>query len=146
MFTSAFDDPDFTEAFAQIGVGVQVQIQLMLEAVGAEVIAYLRSLTAEMRPPTRPGEGERSAHPGHWADVTGNLSNAYGWRVESTGDGYTLVLFNTMDYAVYLEAKEGFFVLRGITDNDGPVEQAIRNAAARIAPEWRVVNFSWQAF
>jgi hypothetical protein len=54
-----------------------------LEALGIQTIAFLRSLTNEMRPPVRAGEGARHAHPGHWSDITGILANSYGWSLFS---------------------------------------------------------------
>lgn len=52
-------------------------IENVLEATGSEEVSHQRDLTGEMRPAVRSGEGERQAHPGHWADISGNLSNAY---------------------------------------------------------------------
>lgn len=55
-----------------------------LEASGFNHVAFLRSLTSQIRPPTREvrdGEGVRNAHPGGWADITGNLSAAYRFQV-----------------------------------------------------------------
>jgi len=48
-----------------------------LEATGFEEVNHQRSLTGEMRPAVRSGEGQRSAHPGHWADISVNLSNSH---------------------------------------------------------------------
>lgn len=146
MFTSTFSNPDFTEALVALAATQERKIEFILRTVGSEVVTYLRTLTNEMRPPwpTPNGPG-RAAHPGHWADRSGNLANAYGFEVTKTLDGFVLALYNTMDYAVYLEARVGFFVLRGITERDGPVERAIREAVASVAPGWTIVNISWQA-
>lgn len=48
-----------------------------LDAAGTEEVNFLRSLTSTMRPPVKAGEGMRRAHPGNWADITGNLKAAY---------------------------------------------------------------------
>ena len=52
-------------------------IELTLEATGFEEVNHQRDLTGEMRPAVRSREGQRSAHPGHWADDSVNLSNSY---------------------------------------------------------------------
>lgn len=110
----------------------------LAQIVGEETKTYLRSLTAEMRPPARKGEGSRRAHPGHWADVRGTLANSYGFDTYKSrkGTGATLFLYNTAEYAVYLDVKEGFFVLRGVDEQGGPVEEIVR----RVAPQfgWKV--------
>ena len=52
-----------------------------LEKSGFDIVAHERSLIAKLRPPVRAGEGMRQAHPGGWADITGNLSSSYRFRV-----------------------------------------------------------------
>lgn len=125
---------------AALHVDTTEKIRLVLEAIGVETIAYLRSLTAELRPPVHRGGPNRHAHPGHWADVTGNLANAYGYAVHVVADGAVLVLRNTMEYAAALEAKEGYFVLKGVTERDGPIDRALRHALKTIAPDWELVE------
>jgi hypothetical protein len=118
------------EAVADMGVETADGLELMLMAVGEKTVAYLRSLTSEQRPPVKRSGPVRSAHPGHWGDVTGQLANSYGYYVYRS---------NTTEYAIFLEQHEGFFVLSGVTESGGPVEMAIRHAVAAIAPDWRVV-------
>lgn len=61
-------------------------IVLALDAAGFEEVDWLRSHTAEMRPPAVKPNGDltgpRPAHPGGWADITGQLANSYGHRVD----------------------------------------------------------------
>jgi hypothetical protein len=83
-------------------------------------------------------ETGRQAHPGHWADVTGQLALAYAWTVTRVGSGVVLVLSNSAEYAAALEARDGYFVLSGVADPGGPVDLALRAAIARVAPDWRV--------
>lgn len=139
--------------------GIQAQseekVRILLEMVGTEVISALRSLTSEMRPPARiPGTakttkrgkkkparktGPRRAHPGHWADITGALANAYAHEVVRDAEGgYALVLTNGMEYAAALDALDGYFVLRGVTDRGGPVHLALMQALKIAAPGWEV--------
>jgi hypothetical protein len=115
-------------------------MRAVLSEAGRQVIDYLRSLTGEMRPPVEAGGAMRPAHPGHWADVTGALAAGYDFRVEDTNDGVQLVLLNDVGYAVFLEAHDGFFVLKGVADAGGPVSQAMRSVVSEIMPGWEVRN------
>ena len=111
----------------------------IMEQVGADVIGYLKSLTSEIRPPERDGGPERHAHPGHWADAgDGDLAASYSYEVQADARQVILILRNTSAHAVYLEMHEGFFVLRGVADPGGPVEQAMRRAVAQRASGWDV--------
>lgn len=131
------EDKDWLPTFEKLGIDEFQKAKWLLQLVGQDTVSYLRSLTTEMRPPARAGEPDRRAHPGHWADVTTNLRQAYGYRVERSGDhALLLILDNTMEYAATLEARDGFFVLGGVMERDGPVEQAIRAAAERVG--WKV--------
>lgn len=110
----------------------------LLELVGGMVVEYLRSLTNEIRPPARKGEGSRRAHPGHWADDTGELVRSYYYKVEERARGAVLIIGNTSSHAIWVELRDGFFVVNGVMDNDGPVVEAIRAIAPVAAPGWRV--------
>lgn len=131
-------EPENLDQIADLEVELDQKIRMLLEAIAIETIAYLRSLTTEMRPPAKPGEPSRFAHPGGWADVTGQLANSYGWAVRKAGIAWELELRNDAGHAIYLEEREGYFVLRGVTEPGGPVEQALRAVIARIAPDWEV--------
>lgn len=133
--------PKFQNAIARLERTTIEQIRFVLRSVGIETVAYLRSLTSEIRPSARRGRsmtGPRRAHPGHWADITSQLALSYSWEVEETNRGARLKLTNSANYAVYLEMMDGYFVLTGVTEPGGPVEEAIKSAAATIAPGWRV--------
>jgi hypothetical protein len=121
-----------------IEADVMDKLTAIAEMVGVETVAFLRSHTAEMRPPARRGGPRRPAHPGHWADVTGQLANGYEWEVRRGANEVTLILKNGVEYAVWLEMHEGYFVLGPVVDPGGPAEQALRRAADRIAPDWEV--------
>lgn len=56
-------------------------VQRALEAAAIDYINFLRSHTKNMRPPARKDGAARFAHPGGWADVTGNLTKAYWFMV-----------------------------------------------------------------
>ena len=112
---------------------------VVLHLTGEDVVKYLKSWTDERRPPASPGGPDRPAHPGHWADVTTTLREGYEGTVTRLGEGWRLTLRNPTPYASYLEDRNGFFVLSGVADPGGPVEQALIEVAARVAPTWRVV-------
>jgi hypothetical protein len=124
--------------FKEMQMGSRAKIRNILNHVGIKTIAYLRELINETRPPIRAGEPARQARQGHWADNTGNLARAYAWELDEGPSSITLVLSNSMEYAAALDAKEGFFVLRGVADKGGPVEQMLRKAVKIIAPDWEV--------
>jgi hypothetical protein len=106
-------------------VPIEEKIRLVMEAVGTETVAYLKGLTQEQR---------------GWATITGELAAGYAFEVTQVDGGARLTLRNDVDYAIYLEAKHGFFVLSGVLDPGGPVEQALVEVCARIAPEFQVVR------
>lgn len=157
-FELQISDEDFIRELALLELDVASKLLLTMEQAGWEVITYLRSLTGETRPAARPGEPRRRAHPGGWADITGNLANAYrfelyagGKLVRWTTDGpaptlqgsiptaprfpLELKFINSMEYAAALEAKDGYWVITEITGAGGPVASALRKVLGRIAPE-----------
>jgi hypothetical protein len=130
--------PDWQKAIADLRIDVEAKAGLVIQAVAVDTIAYLKSHTEERRPPVRMGGPDRMAHPGHWADVMGILANSYGWEVVKIPGGWRLVLSNTAAHAIYLEQRDGFFVLAGVAEPGGPVEGALVEVVGRIAPEMRV--------
>lgn len=138
MITFTADKPDVQKAIRALRVDARRKIVLVLQQVGLETMAYLRSLTTEMRPPAAGKDNSRRAHPGHWADVTGQLAGSYSWEVEEHGDEVVLVLRNDAAHAIWVEMREGFFVLSGVADPGGPVQQALERIIPRVAPGWQV--------
>ena len=139
MLSLSIRRPDWQRQIEALAADAATKSKLVLETVGIEVTDYLKSLTPNLRPPVRKSEGWRQAHPGGWADVTGVLAASYSWEVVPVDGGWRLVLKNTADYAIYLEQRDGFFVLGGVADPGGIVEQALLEIAPRIAPGMRVV-------
>lgn len=148
------------------GIPVLDMLAIVLDQVGADVVAYLRSYTNEWRPAVgsrgtsalsrvrdrkggrkahivrAPGSGsggKRRAHPGHWADITGDLMEKYAYKVVREPSGVRLEITNTSGHAIYVEAMDGFFVLKGITDKGGPLDQRLRAVLPLIAPTMKVV-------
>lgn len=105
---------------------VDDRIRIVFEAVGAEMFAWLKSLSKEER---------------GWASITGHLADSYQPpKVEKIKDGWRLTLANTAYYSVFLEARDGMMVLSGVTDPGGPFEQKLREVCAEIAPEFIIVT------
>ena len=144
MIRYSVDQPDWSAQIERLALDAHAKMYLVAEAIGVETIAYLRSLTSEMRPPARvPGTktvtGVRRAHPGHWADVTGQLAASYDHEVQRIGRSeVVLSLMNHAEYAAHLERRDGYYVLSGVTDPGGPVEQALIRAVQKHAPGWEV--------
>lgn len=97
------------------------------EVVGRKTVDYLKSYTEEIRPPAKTGDGPRFAHPGHWADVTNNLKNAHQFHVLVNGHIVEVKVYNNMEYARYLDDREGFSVV-GVAFDDGSVENFAQEA------------------
>lgn len=155
-FELSIDKDAFRAELRALEVSESRKIELLLQSVGFEVVAYLRSLSGgegeaargparTVRFNTREGtrvsfETNRSGptHPGGWRDVTGNLALAYAFQVESNAAGATLIFTNHMEYAAALEARDGLWVLRGVTDPGGPLDRKLREVLPKVAPGWEI--------
>ena len=85
-----------------------------LEATGLEAIDHARSLTSTLAPPAKKGEGPRQAHPGGWADVTGQAAASFEQQAEQVSETlFALTVLNAAEHAHYLEAN-GYWVLSGL--------------------------------
>lgn len=132
----SFSD-DGGDLVAALGESLEIDpadVLAAMSAIGAELENWLRSLTSEMRPPPGArmvtyaggttklyvppryrGEGEREAHPGHWADVTGQLALSYDSKAWQSGAAvWVLEISNNAEYAEALENLEGYWVLDGV--------------------------------
>lgn len=132
-------EESFLEELAAVKMDEMQKMRNALEMIGRDVVAFLRSTTSTTRPAARAGEPRRKAHPGGWADVTGNLANAYAFEIIQDGSGFVLRFENSMEYAATLEERDGYYVLSGVTESGGPVEQALKQVVSRAFPEWRVI-------
>jgi hypothetical protein len=83
----------------------------MLEEVGQAMVSWLESRTAAER--------------GWIAREPGGLANSFFYRVTETPQGAKLRIGNSKFYAVILEHRDGLFVVHGITDPGGPVEEKL---------------------
>lgn len=161
-FTLEIEDEDLDALVAQTEADLVRNVALIMERIGWETVAFLRETGHGTRPPVRPGEPSRSAHPGGWADVTSQLANAYrfelyagGSRIRWSEPGEQLSLggafsagnlrwplelhfINGMEYAAALEARDGYWVVREVTEAGGPVRRALRHAIQKIDPSGSV--------
>lgn len=137
MIKASIKKPNYRKAVESTVFVTKQKAIYAAHVVGNETVAFLRSLTDNMRPPARAGEGMRRAHPGGWADVRGTLAGSYSYKVDPTQFGAKLTLINTAGYAVYLELMDGFYVLSGVGDPGGPVEKILKENAERIGFKYR---------
>lgn len=79
---------------------------------------------------------DRPAHPGGWGDRTNRLREGYGFEVVAVTDGFALSIINAARHGHLVEALDGMFVVRGVTDRDGPVQRAIRQAMSEQRVTW----------
>jgi hypothetical protein len=133
-----FDTDAFREELRAAQIDQMTKARGLLDRAGFETVAMLRRLIGVMRPPAHAGGGMRQARLGGWADVTGNLAASYGHDVNHGADSVELELRNTMEYARHLDQRDGYFVLSGVTEAGGPLEQAIERTLPAIDPEWRL--------
>lgn len=165
-----FDDAQWQREWRELHMDSRVKAALLLETAGVEAVSYLRSLTSDTQPPARGGGNPRRAHPGGWADVTGQLAASYFYEVRVGGRRISwsvpqaegaepgqqqgveqqggipptlppgkleLVLANSAEYARALEAKDGYYVLTGVTEEAAPLRRALVATATALGFELR---------
>lgn len=102
------------------------------------LLKYVKSYTNQLAPPDSQHRNVRHTHPGGWADVSHDLQDKYFSSVQLEGNAWTMTIGNNSAHAVYVEARDGFLVVHGLTEVGGPVEQAIRRAARLANKGWKV--------
>lgn len=130
------------ETIRQIEVDTGAKVLLLLDEIGQLTVEYLQSITSERRPPVYPDQSFRYAHPGHWADRSGDLAAAYRYEVDGQRFRLTIINDDPGGYGAILEARVGFFVVTGVTNAGGPVEKAMQRAIQIVAPDWSFTGFS----
>lgn len=80
------EEEDFLRELAASTLDVALKMALTMEQVGWEVVSFLRSIGHGLTTPARPGEPNRSSHPGQWADITSNLANSYRFELYAGGE------------------------------------------------------------
>lgn len=158
LFTATVDDTEVLDLIQNISNNTTDQVYTILIFVRSDILAFLRSYTNVMRPPryqrkfildknqarvrVDPADitGWRPAHPGGWADVEFDLRDRYYARVDWAGDGWRLIVGNRSDHAVWVEARDGMFVVEGIMEPGGPVSQSIAKAMKALGLNWKIVG------
>lgn len=145
------EDPDWRKMIEDLESDFASQAYLLLDSVGREVIEHLKSYTGHTKPAVgaryewgsasgkrmrgpQITRADRPVHPGGWADISFDLMNSYAYEVTKLENGAELALLNTSDHAIFLELRNGYFVLSGITEAGGPVDLALRRAVAIFMP------------
>ncbi len=115
---------------------LDLKVLFVLDYIGKEVVRFLRDYTTELRPDDPRAvwsTGPRPAHPGHWADITRDLRKKYAYEVVTVKEGeHLLVLKNQSEHAAYVEAMEGFYVIRGVLARGSPVHKALHQIMLRL--------------
>lgn len=105
---------------------------MVLDRVGERTVELLQSYVGGRT------EDGRLKHPGGWADRSGELADSYDYEVTSDGGRWRLTILNAARHAQMVEALDGYFVVRGITEPGGPVQTALAQAVQELAPGWSV--------
>lgn len=156
------ESPDYREFVNNIEMSMGERVQTILRLIGVEVRVYLQSYTSKRNPPRyrkkytygdsgerlkklykyeqRALQPDRPAHPGAWSDVSKELMEGYYVQVKKNDVDWELVIGNRSSHAVYVEAKDGYFVVTGIMDPGGPVDRAIRRAFKLMGATWKIQN------
>ena len=129
------------ELLRSMEIEAKDRLVLLMQEIGERTLEFLRSYTNQTAPPIRKGDPPRRRHPQYWADRTGDLARAYDYTVTVSGNVVNLTFANDMGYAAELEGRDGYFVLKGVTERGGPVEAALRQALAIVAPDWELVSY-----
>ena len=152
FFRSALESPDMRQFIKDIEASTDEKVGIIMEQVGIEMILFLKSYTTRMQPPdyrvTYYGGDKtapRPAHPGNWADISGQLRVHYRHKVEKLATGnWSLAIWNDAtaedghNLAAYVESREGYFVVTGIMEPGGVVMWTLQRAIKRICPDWNV--------
>lgn len=84
------------------------------DEIAFDMIEHAQGYTGRLRPPVYAGNPPRPAHPGNWADITTQLVQGYTYSVRWLGNELHFVFGNTVEYAIYLEKKSGYWVVSGL--------------------------------
>lgn len=108
-------------------------LERFYDKVLGNVVGQLKTEIAETRPPAKKGGPMRHALLGHWASVTGTLARAYRHVVKRVGPGElepAVINDDPGGYGATLERRATFFVVHGVDDPGGPVDQQMAKALA----------------
>jgi len=133
---SAHDNIEqFLADLERVSDDLERDVGYAMEAAGIEVVDFARSYTDEMRPGIKKKgkerEGDRKAHPGGWADISGALKNGYYSEVETTPGVVELTVGNSTPYAEELEKNDDYWVVKGLEEGKH-IEEAVERNVKKI--------------
>ncbi len=152
----AQSEADARRLFAAIAADVPRRAEIVLQAVGEELIAWATEVLPKAAPPVGSRlltnaagaaytyvppqgrrEGPREQRQGGWADVSGQLALAYRYEVRVlSATLFELVLVNDAEYAVHLERRDGFWVLSGVLESGKASDVLSRRFAEVFGGDW----------
>lgn len=97
---------DISKSARDFGQDLARIAELSLEYTLRKGANDAKGLTSTNQPPVKVGEGERKAHPGLWADESGNLANSIQTSMTTRGSKIRGELFTDRSYASELEGKK----------------------------------------
>jgi len=137
--TMRTDLTPFYRQMAGVRMDMRTAVEKVLFVVGTELVNWLKSTDPSFESVgpkvDRRGGHSVDVHPGGWMDDTTNMRDRHGFKVMRTTRGYRLRLFNDAEYAVYVDALEGYFVLDGV---DEIARKEIDKALKIALPTWRI--------
>lgn len=158
LFQASTGSTDLMDMLKQVEAGTTDNVRMVLELVRKDVLYFLKSYTDVQRPPRYQRKftydatlrrvkvsnadrtGWRPAHPGGWADVSLDLKAKYYTEVTWEQNGWRLTIGNRSEHAVYVEARDGYFVVHGVLEPNGPVARAIRKAIKELGVQWKFTS------
>lgn len=106
--------PSVIVSFERFKRNLNAAIIHAFDEVAADMIEHAQDYTGKLRPPVYAGNPPRPAHPGNWADITTVLVQGFTYSVKWQGHELHFVFGNEVEYALYLEKKEGYWVIGGL--------------------------------
>lgn len=155
LFEASVASPDLTDMIKNLEVSITDQVHAVLEFVRKDELYFLKSYTDVEKPPryqkrwtlqndlvrvqvpSSDRTGWRPAHPGGWADVSDDLRKKYYTRLDFVNNGWRLTIGNNSEHAVYVEAMDGYFVVHGVLEPNGPVARSIKKATLELGIKWK---------
>ena len=121
------------EAAAEVEKGTFDGLHVFFDRVLYAVVGQLKTSIGKTRPPVKKGGPLRPALLGHWGSISGTLAGAYRHDVRRAGPAEldaAVINDDPGGYGAVLERRAAFFVVRGIEQPGGPVDQQMAKALA----------------
>lgn len=146
QFRSSESADEFLEDLRELDIDTGTKVRRAVQVVAIDTVAFLRSHTEQIRPPARnpftgKKTGPRPAHPGRWADITGDLARAFkgeAVRLFEPRAIVALLLTNIMEYAEHLEGKHGYWIFEPLLVEGGRIDQMLGAVLRSIDPSFTI--------